>query len=47
MLWKIDIRSELISSNKDLIKYKKIILPGVGAFDTAVSNLKKLIYLGP
>lgn len=41
MLWKIDIRSELISSNKDLIKYKKIILPGVGAFDTAVSNLKK------
>ena len=47
MLWKIDIRSELISSNKDLIKYKKIILPGVGAFDAAVSNLKKADLLGP
>lgn len=41
MLWKIDIASELISSQKELSKYKKIILPGVGAYDTAVSNLQK------
>jgi len=41
MLWKIDIKSELVSSSKQLTKYKKIILPGVGAYDTAISNLKE------
>jgi glutamine amidotransferase len=42
MLKKIGKNSVISSSKDDIMKASKIILPGVGAFDTGINNLKKL-----
>ena len=42
MIKKLGYDSLITSSKKDLIDAKKIILPGVGAFDFGMNNLKKL-----
>ena len=42
MLKKIGVPSLITSKAEDLVKATKIILPGVGAFDEAMKNLKKL-----
>ena len=34
-------KSSLVKKPKDIKKFSKIILPGVGSFDTAIKNLKK------
>ena len=41
MLKYLNIESIITRSYKDIDNAKKIILPGVGAFDTAIKNLKK------
>ena len=38
---KLNIDYKLISNEKELVDLKKIILPGVGSFDWAISKLKK------
>jgi len=42
MLRKIDIESEITSNPKKIMMATKLILPGVGAFDHGMENLKKL-----
>lgn len=42
MLLKIGINVNVVSTPKDLMLSKKIIIPGVGAFDNGMSALKKL-----
>lgn len=42
MLRKIDIESEISSNPKKIQEATKLILPGVGAFDRGMENLKKL-----
>ena len=37
---KLNIDYKLISNEKELVDLKKIILPGVGSFDWAISKLK-------
>ncbi len=37
----LNIPHKIISTNEDLIKVKKIILPGVGAFDTAMKKFNQ------
>ena len=41
MLSYLSIDSEFISDYKNLKKFEKIILPGVGKFDSAIQNLTK------
>lgn len=41
MLKFLNVESIITRNYKDIISAKKIILPGVGAFDTAIKNLKK------
>ena len=41
MLSYLSINSELIVNYKNLKKFDKIILPGVGKFDSAIQNLNK------
>ena len=38
----LKIKSELINDFKQLEKFKKIILPGVGSFDPVVKSIKKI-----
>ena len=43
MFKKIGVRDVIVSNDKDIIsKAKKLILPGVGAFDAGMSQLEKL-----
>ncbi len=42
MLKRIGVKSEVTSSETKILKAKKIILPGVGAYDTAMRRLKEL-----
>ena len=42
MLKKVGIKSIISSNVEDIYSAKKIILPGVGAFDNGISNLNKL-----
>ena len=42
MLKKIGVSTNIVSSKDDIEKAKKLILPGVGAFDNGVSSLKSL-----
>lgn len=42
MLKRIGVPTNIVSCKKDIEKAKKIILPGVGAFDHGVSSLKLL-----
>ena len=41
MLSYLSIESEFISDYKNLKKFDKVILPGVGKFDSAIQNLRK------
>tara|TARA_Y100001958_G_C21194069_1_gene521756 strand:- start:294 stop:899 length:606 start_codon:yes stop_codon:yes gene_type:complete len=41
MLSYLSINSEFISDYKNLKKFEKVILPGVGKFDSAIQNLTK------
>ena len=45
MLWKIGAQPILIKRPEDLKKVNKLILPGVGSFDTAMVNLKKFDFI--
>lgn len=42
MFRKIDVESEITSNPKKIMMATKLILPGVGAFDHGMENLKKL-----
>lgn len=42
MLNKIGVESKISSKPEDVITAKKLILPGVGAFDNGIINLRKL-----
>jgi len=42
MLKKIGVKACLSSRNEDIGKAEKLILPGVGSFDNAVSNISEL-----
>jgi glutamine amidotransferase len=42
MLKKVGENSIISSRKEDILKADKIILPGVGAFDTGINNLRKL-----
>ena len=42
MLKKINVKVAISSSSKDIKSSDKLILPGIGSFDKAMSNLKKL-----
>lgn len=41
MLKKVGIRSIISNSSEDIVKADKIILPGVGAFDSCMESLKR------
>ena len=41
MLKKIGQKSIISQNNEDILEAKKLILPGVGSFDTGMNNLKK------
>lgn len=45
MLNRISVACELVEDPKSLDRYSKIILPGVGAFDAGMNNLKDKGYL--
>ena len=40
MIKKVNGKSLITSNKEDIKKAKKILLPGVGAFDNAVKNLR-------
>ena len=42
MLRKINIKSETTSEKEKILSSKKIILPGVGAFDSAITKIENL-----
>ena len=46
MLKKINIKAIISSSKEDIKISDKLILPGVGSFDNAMSNLKKMGIIG-
>lgn len=41
MLKKIGVKSSISGNKKDILNAEKLILPGVGAFDTGINNLKR------
>ena len=41
MLKKIGQKSIISQNNEDILEAKKLILPGVGSFDTGMNSLKK------
>ena len=41
MLWKIGSKPLLVKYPEDLKRVNKLILPGVGSFDSAMVNLEK------
>ena len=41
MLSRLGIKSQLSRNVNDILQANKLILPGVGAFDAAMLNLKK------
>ena len=41
-LKKLDIRFEVVEKNKSLNNFSGLILPGVGAFNQAMTNLQKI-----
>jgi glutamine amidotransferase len=45
MLKKIGVKAILSSGSEDLLKADRLILPGVGAFDAGMTNLKEKGYL--
>ena len=40
MLLKIGVKNQISSSYKDILNSEKLILPGVGAYDAGIKNLK-------
>ena len=47
MIYACDIESNIINSPNQLLNYNKIILPGVGSFDSFMSKLKDLDFIEP
>lgn len=45
MLWKIGSKPLLVKHPEDLKRVNKLILPGVGSFDSAMVNLEKLGFI--
>jgi imidazole glycerol-phosphate synthase subunit HisH len=45
MLKKVGVTADLSNNPNDILKADKLILPGVGAFDNAIRNLKKKEYV--
>ena len=41
MLSKIGIKNQISSSYKDILNSQKLILPGVGAYDAGINNIRK------
>ena len=41
MLKKIGVKSKISNKKKDILGSTKLILPGVGSFDTGMKNIKK------
>ena len=41
MLYRLGFESEITRDQKKIAQSEKIILPGVGSFDTAIENLEK------
>lgn len=41
MLWRINYDSKIIHSPRELSTIKKLILPGVGSYDTAINHLRE------
>ena len=45
MLWKIGSKPLLVKYPEDLKRVNKLILPGVGSFDSAMVNLEKFGFI--